>query len=98
MSDAHPSLDPHATGEQNAHEMSDADIRPVLQFAAGLGALILVTMLLMAWLFNMFSARAARADVAPSPLEALRKPPEEPRLERSPPENLKAVRDEEDAL
>ena len=97
MSDAHPGS--HGPGGSGAgHEQSDADIGPILKFAVGLAGLIVFTMLLMGWLFDSFSARAAKADMAPSPMDALRQPPPLPRLEVSPPANLKLVRAAEDEL
>jgi hypothetical protein len=98
MSEMQPGSAPHGAAEPHgAHEPSDAEIGPVLRFALGLAVVIAVTMAFMAWLFDSFSAQAARSDAPPSPLESLRKPPPEPLLEISPPANLKAIRAEEEA-
>jgi hypothetical protein len=97
MTEAQPGQ-PAPDEHHGEHEGTDVEIGPILRFAVGLSAVIVFTMLLMAWLFDSFSASAARADAPPSPLESLRKPPPEPHLELSPPANLKAVRAEEEAV
>jgi hypothetical protein len=80
------------------YERRDMSLRTVAVFFGGLIISVAVVLLLMVWLFDYFAARSARQDVPPSPLAESRPLPPEPRLQVHPGVELKAMREEEDAL
>lgn len=80
------------------YERRDMSLRTVAAFLGGLILSVAVVLLLMAWLFDYFAARAARQDEPPSPLAQARQLPPEPRLQVNPGEELKAMRAEENAV
>ncbi|MSV30053.1 MAG: hypothetical protein EXQ52_15100 [Bryobacterales bacterium] len=84
----------------NGHERSDADAGGAGRFAGFLGLAILVVMGLMWILFDTLAKREASRSPKPAPL-AVTDPnalPPEPRLQRNPVEDLKAIRTEEEAV
>jgi hypothetical protein len=80
------------------YERRDMSPRTVAAFFGGLVICVAVVLLLMAWLFDYFAARAARRDVPPSPLAEARQIPPEPRLQVNPGADLKALRAAEDSV
>jgi hypothetical protein len=95
-SSLHPGLKHHEPlytdelhNEDVAHEHSDVEIRPLVMFALGLGAVTAVVMLLMAGLFKAFEANAEKNDPVLSrhAIPAGQLPPQ-PRLLENEPANL----------
>lgn len=80
------------------HETEDLGFRVLVVLVAGIGLLVGVTLLLMAWLFGLLEARQGRLDVSPSPLAEERQLPPEPVLEVAPGEELRRLRATEEAL
>lgn len=89
----------HAGANERPPDYRDGEVdaRQILLFGAGLGAIVLVALVLMALLVSRFAHRAATADPRPSPLpEAHAKlVPPEPRLQVSPPADMRAMRTEQ---
>lgn len=94
MADVRPAPEARPAG----YERRDLNPRVVGFFLLGLTAGIGIVLLLTAWLFGVFDARAARRDVPPSPLAVGRPIPPEPRLLVTPGKELKAVWGAEDAV
>jgi len=94
---------PDVSGVQNpdvAHEHSDVSVRGILLFTVVLFAFIVVTFVLVWWLFDYFAAREMRADRPLLPLVSSRPSgslPPEPRLQVSPSQDMQAMRAAEDA-
>lgn len=78
------------------HETSDAEIKPVFIFIAGLGLFILVSMLAMSWMFDLFFE--LRTSPEPTGLFDRRQLPPEPRLQTNPAVDLRQVREREEKL
>jgi cytoskeletal protein RodZ len=86
-----------------AHEESDVKVSSVAWFTVGLAALVLLTGLLMWGMFRLFARTEERKEPPPSSLTQEKKPesanPEEmfpePRLQRTPLQDLQRYRDEE---
>jgi hypothetical protein len=76
----------------------EINVRAVLWAGIGLVALALVVYLLMWWLLRGFSSFDAKRDVRLTPIEQANPapPPPEPRLQITPSEDLRRMRDEED--
>jgi hypothetical protein len=88
----------HVEASARGYETSDARLRPILAFGAGLTVFALVVLLVIAWMFHAFLRREVRLDPPPSPVAASRAQPPEPRLQSAPAQDLEAVRAAEDAL
>jgi hypothetical protein len=82
------------------HERRDVSIRAIAWAAAGLVALIVVTLATMYGLLDRLAAREARRSPPASPLAADYRPtaPPEPRLQERPIADLEALRAEEARL
>lgn len=82
------------------HEHSDVSVFGIITFGVVLLVAAIVIYLLIWWLFDYFSERAARADRPLPPLTRAtgESTPPEPRLQVSPPADLQALRTAEDAL
>jgi hypothetical protein len=95
MADAHP---PH--GEHVHHERSDINVTGVLLFGLGLVAVAAIVHLLIWVLFGYFSSREAIRGTREYPLAAARENqvPPEPRLQTHPREDLRDLRDREEAV
>ena len=86
-----------------AHEESDVKVGSVAWFTAGLAVLVLLTGLLMWGMFRLFARTEERKEPPPTSLTQEKKPesgnPEEmfpePRLQRTPLQDLERYRDEE---
>lgn len=79
---------------------SDVDYRAVYRFALGLLAVMAVSLLAMWGMSALFKRQLVSSDPPPPVLEearAVRLPPA-PRLETSPPKDLKELREREDAV
>ncbi len=91
------------TGEGFSSQVVEFDreinVPGILKIGAGLVVLALVVHLLMWWMLRGFDALEARKDVPLTPIEesARRQAPPEPRLELSPSELLRTMRNQEDA-
>ncbi|HEY7494835.1 MAG TPA: hypothetical protein VIH59_27505, partial [Candidatus Tectomicrobia bacterium] len=57
-----------------------------------------LVLVLMAWLFNVFTTRQARREVPPAPLVSAPQLPPEPRLQVAPAQELQQLHAEEDAI
>lgn len=79
------------------HETSDADIRKLIEFGAGIVALVLVALALM-WLLFRYLAGQQAAPAAAAPPMAVQELPPEPRLEVSPATDLERLRASERAI
>ena len=81
---------------RRGHEQSDANMRPIVFFGAGLVVLAIVVLLLTRWVFGTFATQRAKLDVPPSPLADTREPFPGPRLQVAPAQDVKAMRAAED--
>ncbi|MBI1927915.1 hypothetical protein HYR99_27200 [Candidatus Poribacteria bacterium] len=81
---------------RRGHERSDANMRPIVLFGAGLVVLAIVVLLLTRWVFGTFATQRAKLDVPPSPLADTREPFPGPRLQVTPVQDVKAMRAAED--
>lgn len=89
---------PHESGRAGgAYERRDLSVRAVGTFLAGMVLTVILVLVLMAWLFDYFSASGARREAPPSPLSEVRQIPPEPRLQVNAAADLKAMRAAEDA-
>jgi len=83
-----------------AHEPTDADSRSITQFGIGLTFFLIVSQLVLWWVFSSFSKREQRLS-PPVPAiirtQALHEPPE-PRLQANPQLDLRKMRQEEDEV
>jgi hypothetical protein len=70
------------------HETSDARPRPILLFAAGVLAALVVSLVVTLWLFRLMAAATAPAGGA----AAARAVPPEPRLQVTPAHDLDGIR------
>lgn len=95
--------------DSTAYETRDIKLRPLAVFAAGVAVLLIFSFLVVLWVFRLLSAQHATEDAesarssaqrpaaaAPAPAdEQLRWP--EPRVQRAPADDLRALRVQEDA-
>jgi hypothetical protein len=83
-----------------AHEESDVNVRAILGFGAGLLVLAVAVQLFVWWLFGFYSRQADRAEARVFPLAAERQNelPPEPRFQRAPQEDMRALREREQAM
>ncbi|MCX6537663.1 MAG: hypothetical protein NT151_01815 [Acidobacteria bacterium] len=93
--------------ESTAYETRDIKVRPLVGFAAGLAVLIIFSFLVVLWVFRLFSSQHAAQDAQAAPSSSARptaaapadeqlKWPE-PRVQSRPADDLKALREGEDA-
>ncbi len=87
---------PQREEPRRGHEQSDINIRSIVMFGGILAGVTGVVLLLMGWMFHYFAELEMKLDAPPSPLAETRRPPPEPRLQISPPEDLKEMRAAED--
>lgn len=80
------------------HENTDARIRPIAGFLAGLAVLVFVAMLLMAWLIDLFQFHADQHERVPAGLTDQTQLPPEPRLQAYPSVDLERLRAREERL
>ncbi len=95
---SHPSDTPRPTVGAG-HEERDIVALPIAASVLGLVLVCVAACVAMFVLFNLFATYQARESAAPSPLAGsygLKEPPE-PRLQRSPIEDLRTLRAREDA-
>ena len=98
-----PHTNKHADPQSNpavAHERTDADSRAVTKFGIGLVFIVMASYLFLWWLFDHFSAREASLSPPVPALirqQAAHEPPE-PRLQMSPPVDMRKMRQDEDAV
>lgn len=74
------------------YEKSDAEIKVVIQFLAGLAVLLVVVMLLMTGFYDFLEFKFGRTDAEVSPLVDMKQIPPSPRLQANPAEELVLVR------
>ena len=79
------------------HERSDADIRSLVGFGAGILVLIVVALIAMGTLFRYLAAQP-KTGPGPSPMAGARELPPAPRLQVTPGAELERVRAAEDAV
>jgi hypothetical protein len=91
---------PHTEPSRNAgYETSDASARTLLAWGGGLVAVVIAAAITTWLLFDALAAHAKRTDPKVSPLAATEtSAPPEPRLLTKEPEDLAAVRKEEDRV
>ena len=80
------------------HEQSDVSIRPLVMFGVGLFLSVGLALLAMHWLGGYFATHQPKPAVEPSPLADTRQIPPPPRLQVSPPQDLRTMRAAEDAV
>jgi hypothetical protein len=82
---------------EEGYEKRDVENAAVFRPALGFFLLVVLTVVLMRWLFGYLAAREASTDRPLSPIarNAPRELPPEPRLQLSPPTDLAAMREEE---
>jgi len=82
------------------HEERDVDVRAVAKFGVGITAGVILSVLLMWFLFDRFAAREARLSPQPEPMASSnpQKQPPEPRLQKSPVIDLQEFRAGEETL
>ncbi|MEP7009408.1 MAG: hypothetical protein ABJC13_03720 [Acidobacteriota bacterium] len=90
---------PHGHSTDPSGEATDSELNVKAIVYAGVGTVVvtLVSMILVFWMFQGFKKLEDREDPKPSalPEAAERQVPPSPRLELSPPENLKELRESE---
>ncbi len=97
MSERKPSAGYQAGGSTGAgHESSDLAPRTIALFGLGLAVVVVASLILTAWLFDIFAARRATEDVPASPLARV-EPPAGPLLQVDAPSDLARLRAEEEA-
>jgi hypothetical protein len=86
--------------EESSHENRDVDVRAVTGAGLGIGALVMVTIFLVWFLFDRFAARETSLSPRPEPMAASnpRKEPPEPRLQKTPVMELRDFRAGEEAI
>jgi hypothetical protein len=83
-----------------AHEGRDVNLPAVARFGIALAGIVVVSCFMLWFVFARFAAREAARTGRPSSLiqrEAAQQPPE-PRLQANPPQELRQVREDEDAV
>jgi hypothetical protein len=80
------------------HETRDVNVTKVTLFGLGLMAVVIVSVALMAWLFDYLAGREAASQPQPATLTArpAAQLPPEPRLQANPAADLAQMRAEED--
>ncbi len=79
-----------------AHEKSDAAVRPILHFGLALAFILIASLFALAFLFRLFTHRDALTGPQPSSMNREGQIPPLPRLQVSPPRDLRALRKAED--
>jgi hypothetical protein len=82
------------------YETRDVNVRAVTRFGIALAGIVVVACSMLWFLFHEFAAREVARHAQPSSLiqrEAPKQPPE-PRLQANPPQELRQVRADEDAV
>lgn len=74
------------------HEKTDADVKPIIQFLVGLGALMVFVMFLMTGFYNLLDSHFGRSEQNVSPLVDVQQIPPGPKLQVNPAEELIEVR------
>ena len=87
----------HSTPE-HLHESSDIEVKPVAKYMAILFAGILVVMVLMWAMMELLEMRAAKSDVARTPVYDTARAMTEPRLQSHPVADLQTMHAHEDSL
>jgi hypothetical protein len=83
-------------GKLGAHEQTDAAVRPILTFGVVLVFIIIASLVALTFLFRLFTHREALAGPQPSSMNREGQIPPLPRLQVSPPRDLRALRKAED--
>jgi len=100
MADAHlPHAEHHGANPEVHHETTDASVRGVLLFGAGLVVVAAVVHLLVWVLFGYFASHQAISTAREYPLAAEQnRVPPEPRLQTNPRQDLRDLRAQEDQV
>jgi hypothetical protein len=90
----------HGTDHSVGHELRDVSFRPIVRASIGLVILIIFTLIAMRLMFSYYAVREAASTRPASPLAAefARSEPPLPRLQTAPIEDLRKLRQVEDAL
>lgn len=88
----------HHSTEEHIHESSDIEVKPVAKFMAILFVGVAIVMVLMWGIMELLEMRAAKADVARSPVYDTARVMKEPRLQTRAYDDLKAFQAHEDSL
>jgi hypothetical protein len=92
-------LDSKSIGQKHeGYEKSDADVKVVIQFLAGLAVLLVAAMFLMTGLYDFLEFKFGRTNTELSPLVDTLQIPPGPRLQANPAEDLVLVRGWEEEL
>lgn len=78
--------------KHEGYEKSDAEVKVVITFMAGLAVLLVVVMLLMTGFYDFLEFTFGRTDAEVSPLVDVAQIPPEPRLQANPAEDLVLIR------
>lgn len=78
--------------KHDGYEKSDAEVKVVVTFMAGLAVLLVVVMLLMTGFYDFLEFTFGRTDAEVSPLVDVAQIPPEPRLQANPAEDLVLIR------
>lgn len=78
--------------KHEGYEKSDAEVKVVVTFMAGLAVLLVVVMLLMTGFYDFLEFTFGRTDAEVSPLVDVAQIPPEPRLQANPAEDLVLIR------
>lgn len=81
-----------SSDNHRGHETTDAKARPVALFMVGLAACVFLSMLLMAWLLDLFQLPADQDEIVPAGLTDQEQIPPEPRLQAYPAADLGRLR------
>lgn len=90
--------DPSDESVRRGHEQSDANIRAIVLSGIGLFVTIGIIHILLLWKFGYFAAHRIEPSMPPSALASIERLPPEPRLQVSPQEDLKKMREAEDRI
>jgi hypothetical protein len=78
--------------KHDGYEKSDAEVKVVIKFLAGLAVLLVVVMLMMSGFYDFLEYTFGRTDAEVSPLVDVAQIPPEPRLQANPAEDLVLIR------
>ena len=81
---------------QHGHETTDAEVRPIVVYMAGLALLVFLSMLAMAWLLDVLQYSEESARGVPKGLTDTAQIPPMPRLQAYPADDLQRLRASEE--
>jgi hypothetical protein len=95
---AEPAPAPRLDNPAVNHDRSDVDLRRITYWGAGLAAAVLLFLLLLFWLFDLFSARESKRGHHPVGIPKTAPPATAPQLQISPPTDMRQLRAAEDKI